>query len=359
MYYPPIIWIDTHAKTNSLFAIEWQSGEVARTRLGSDYRDILGWIEGLPLEGPYKAFYESGPTGFGLARYLNAAGVACEVCAASKVPKGDKRKKNDRRDAEALGRQGVAGTLRSVYVPTPREQTLRDLSHHRAQCSKDLKAAKQRVTSYMLAHDIRYTEGRKPWTKAFSEWAGSLPFDDEVDAWVFHDKIAEVERLMERKKAVTGRIEEAVAKDEGLRSGMARLCAVNGIGLVTAFTLVSEVNDFTRFSNGGALAAYLGLIPSEDSSGDKHSCGRITKQGNPRIRSCLIECVGVRRGARPKPGVILGCAVDPKAASLARRCGERMERRRTALAAKGKSPNKVKVALARELAEWVYYIMTA
>jgi transposase len=359
MFYPTIIGIDTHARSNTMFAIDRESGAFKRAKMSSEHEDTLKHVRALNMPEPYLVVYESGPTGFGLARYLNDEGIKCEVCATSKMPKDISQNKNDKRDAEAIARQAIAGTLRFVYIPTPHEQTLRDLSHHYAQCSKAVTAAKQRVSSFMLAHNIRYKKGCKLWTKTFLRWAEELAFEDKADAFIFHDKVAEARRLIERKEAVLALIEQLAATDAQLGQDMSRLQCVSGIGTVISFALVSEVNDFERFSNGAAFASYVGLVPSEDSSGEKRSTGRITKQGNSHLRRMLVEAMSPSRRKGSPPAKVCGQTVDPHIRAMAARCDERLAKRRADMKRRCKSPNKAKVALARELAEWVYYIMTA
>jgi transposase len=342
-----------------MFAIERESGVFKRIKMSSEYEDTLKHIRTLKMSEPYLVVYESGPTGFGLARYLNDEGIKCEVCATSKMPKDISKKKNDKRDAETIARQAIAGTLHFVYIPTPHEQTLRDLSHHYAQCSKAVTAAKQRVSSFMLTRNIRYKKGCKLWSKAFLRWAEELAFEDEADAFIFNDNVAEVKRLIERKEAVLALIEQLAITDAQLGRDMSRLLCISGIGTVISFALISEVNDFKRFSNGAAFASYIGLVPSEDSSGDKRSTGRITKQGNSHLRRMLVEAMNPSRRKGSPPVKVCGQIVDPHIRSMAARCDERLAKRRADMKRRCKSPNKTKVALARELSEWVYYIMTA
>jgi len=356
MVYSTIVGIDVHTGTNEVFALNRATGEARPATLPGEVDRVVEWVQAQGFEGPVVCVYESGPLGYGLARALHAAGFGCVVVATSKMPGRTGRRKNDRIDARRLARLYMAGELAEVWIPGEEAESLRSLSVLRGEAAKDLARAKQRVGSLLLFVGCRWEKGRKRWTKAFYSWAGglALPF---ADRFVLDEKLAEVRHLAERLDGIEKELDRQAAARPGLTEAMARLMCVHGIGRVTAFALVCLAGDFRRFASGAAFASYLGLMPSEDSTGDSVRTGRITKAGNRYVRRLLMEAVNCYsrpfRRQRPEdldPAVPLPVRV--KAAA----CSERLRRRRAALVARKKSGGKIKCALARELAEWVYYI---
>ena len=355
MKYCTNIGIDAHSKKNSVCAIVGPSGEVREATLTEDPRELVAWIRDQGFPGPVGCCYESGPTGFGLARALRGEGIACVVAATSKLPVRVDRRKNDRVDAEWLARMLAAGSVRPVRVPSVEEEALCHLSRLRGEVAADLRAAKQRVSSFLLLAGVPYTLTKRRWTKRFRTWAEGLEFDQAADAFVFRDKLAAVYRLEERLAAVEAEIMRVVGESPGLSARMARLECIHGIGRVAAFSLVCEVHDFERFRSGAAFASYLGLVPSERSSGGRESRGATAKTGNSHLRRILIEAASAY--SRQFRAV---ASEDPRVPALVRakahKCAVRLRGRRRALVERGVARNKAKVAVARELAEWVYWI---
>lgn len=358
MKYCTNIGIDAHSRKNNVCAIVDATGEVREAALSEDPAELVAWIREQDFPEPLGCCYESGPTGFGLARALREAGVACTVAATSKLPRRVDRRKNDRIDAEWLARMLAAGSVRPVRVPSAEEEALCHLSRLRGEVAADLRAARQRVSSFLLLTGVRYTLTKRRWTRTFRRWAESLEFPQPADTFVFRAKLAAVYRLEERLAAVEAEIMRAVGASPGLSARMARFECIHGIGRVAAFSLVCEVYDFERFRNGAAFASYLGLVPSERSSGERESRGRSAKTGNSHLRRILIESAqaysrSFKAARREDPGV-------PEAVrAKARKCSARLRARRLALVGRGVNANKAKVAVARELAEWIYWIAVA
>ena len=167
MRYSTIVGIDTHSKKNAVCAIVPATGEMREAVLSEDPGQLLSWISGQGFPEPVGCVYESGPTGFGLARALEAGGVACTVAATSKLSYRVDRQKNDRADAKWLARQMLAGGVRAVRVPTPEEESLCHLSRLRGEVAADLRKAKQRVSSFLLLTGTEYTLTKKKWSKTF------------------------------------------------------------------------------------------------------------------------------------------------------------------------------------------------
>ena len=355
MKYCTSIGIDAHSKKNSVCAIVAETGEVHEATLSGDPRELVAWISGSRLPRPLRCCYESGPTGFGLARALEEAGVECVVAATSKLPYRVDRQKNDRVDAEWLARMLAAGSVRAVRVPTPEEEALCHLSRLRGEVAADLRAARQRVASFLLLVGVAYTLTKRRWTKAFRKWAESREFDQPADTFVFREKLAAAYRLEERLAAVEAEILRIIGESPELSARMARFECIHGIGRVAAFSLVCEVHDFDRFRNGAAFASYVGLVPSESSSGKKVARGAIAKTGNSHLRRIIVEASSCY--SRPfKLARSEDERVPEPVRAKAEKCSARLRRRRQALVGRGMAKNKVKVAVARELCEWVYWI---
>lgn len=355
MRYSTIVGIDTHSKKNAVCAIVTQTGEVCETVLSEDPAQLVSWIEGHGFQKPVGCVYESGPTGFGLARSLADAGIACTVAATSKLSYRVDRQKNDRADARWLAQQFAAGMVRAVHVPTPEEESLCHLSRLRGEVASDLRRAKQRVSSFLLLTKTEYTLTRKRWSKAFYRWAEGYEFAQPADTFAFRYKMSAVLRLEERLSEVEAEILRVIALNPELSARMARFTCIHGIGKVAAFSLVCEVYGFERFRNGAAFASFIGLVPSESSSGKKVSRGAIAKQGNSHLRRILVEAANCY--SRPFKVVRGEDASVPEAVrAKAERCTDRLRKRMAALKERGLPPSKAKVAVARELAEWVYWI---
>lgn len=355
MRYSTIVGIDTHSKKNAVCAIVPATGEMREAILSEDPKQLLAWIVEQDFPKPVGCVYESGPTGFGLARSLVAGGVACTVAATSKLSHRVDRQKNDRFDARWLAQQMLAGGVRAVRVPTLEEESLCHLSRLRGEVASDLRKAKQRVSSFLLLTNTEYNLTKKKWSKTFYKWAASYEFAQPADTFTFRCKMSAVLRLEERLAEVEAEIMRIIAESPGLSGLMARFTCIHGIGKVSAFSLVCEVHDFERFRNGASFASYLGLVPSENSSGGKVSHGAIAKQGNPHLRRILVEaasCYSKQFKAVKSEDAAIPEAVRAKAD----RCAVRLRKRRAALKERNVSANKAKVAVARELAEWIYYI---
>ena len=355
MKYCTNIGIDAHSRKNSVCALIDSTGEVRSTTLSENPSELIRWVFSQSFPEPIGCVYESGPTGFGLARALRDAGLPCTVAATSKLPMRIDRQKNDRIDAEWLARMLAAGSIRPVRVPSVEEEALCHLSRLRGEIAADLRAAKQRVVSFLLLTGTEYTLGKKRWTKRFCSWAEAHEFAQPADTFVFREKLSAVYRLEERLRAIEDEIMRRIGESPELSSLMARLRCIHGIGPIAAFSLVCEVHDFGRFRNGAAFASYLGLTPSENSSGKRTSHGGVAKTGNAHLRRILIESAS--KYSHPfKIAKSEDESVPELVRSKAQSCAARLRRRRIALVARGVNKNKAKVAVARELAEWIYWI---
>jgi len=346
------VGLDVHARSVAAAAIDGATGEVFRARLVPDAEVVLGWIGGLP--GPCAAVYETGPTGFGLARAMAAAGVRCEVAASSKIvrPAGD-RVKTDARDALLLARLLRLDEVSSVRVPTEAEESARDLVRAREAARADLMRARHRLSKLLLRHGIVYSGG-KAWTCAHDAWLlrQSLPLAGTRAA--FEDAYETVVLTTGRRDRLDARI-IAMAMDGPFTPLVHRLACLRGVSTLTGFSLAVELGDWDRFT-GASIGAYLGLVPCEHSSGGSRSQGSITKTGNAHVRRLLIESAWHHR--KPyRPSAVLRRRwelASPAAVARAQAGNHRLHQRWVTYAEHKKRPVIANVAVARELAGWCW-----
>jgi len=231
--------------------------------------------------------YEAGPCGYGVHRYLTSAGHDCVVVAPSLIPRrAGERVKTDRRDALALAKLHRAGELTAVWVPEPAHEAMRDLVRARAAAVGALRRARQQVSGFLLRHDRIYPG--KAWSLAHRRWLTTVRFEHPAHQIVLQESIHAIEDAEKRRDRLTQQIENLIP-DWSLAPLVRSLQAMRGVALVVAVTLVAEVGDLTRFRSPRQLMAYLGLVPSEHSSGQTIRRGGITKAGNSHARRAMIE----------------------------------------------------------------------
>jgi len=326
--------------------------------IGTRQCDIDKLIRKLRSKAPTPVFvYEAGPCGYWLYRYLKRQGLACWVVAPSMIPKrsGD-RVKTDRRDALKLARLARAGELKSVYVPEPGDEAIRDLSRAREDACGDLKAARQRLKSFLLRNDIRYT-GRANWSAAHLRWLAKLVLPTPAQQIVFQEYLRAINERCEQLQRLEAELLDQ-ARTWRLAPVVDALQALRGVQFIVAVTTVAELGDLTRFDNPRQLMAYLGLVPSENSTGDRRRQGGITKCGNTHARRVLIEAakayrhpakvseaMQARQQELPKPIQDIGWLAQLRLCKRYRR-----------LRARGKHPNTVAAAIARELVAFMWAI---
>jgi transposase len=300
--------------------------------------------------------YEAGPCGYGIQRHLSARGQECVVVAPSLIPKraGD-RVKTDRRDAASLARLHRAGELTAVWVPDPGHEAMRDLVRARLDAVHALRRARQQLSGFLLRQGCHY--GRPARTKLHRRWLAGLKFEQAVHHLVLEDYIAAVEAAEARRDRLTAQI-EAMLPDWSLAPVVAALQTMRGMALVNAATLLAELGDLSRFANPRQLMAYLGLVPSEYSSGASIKRGGLTKAGNCATRRLLIEAAWCYRfPARISRPLLLRQEEQPKPiCEIAWKAQLRLCARYRKLARTGKPANVVTVAIARELVGFVWAI---
>lgn len=298
--------------------------------------------------------YEAGPCGYAIHRRLEALGIACRVVAPSLVPRrpGD-RVKTNRRDAISLARLLRAGELTAVWVPDPAHEAMRDLVRARSQAVEALTRCRQRIAGLLLRQEIGY-DG-KPWTKKHRLWLRRLELAEPAHRVLWSELLLALDEAEARRDRLSERIAELVA-DWSLGWLVEALQVLRGYGLVTAATVVAEVGDPRRFDSPRQLMAYLGLVPSERSTGDRQRRYGLTKAGNRRARTALIEAAWTyARPAKPKP-----LAGEPPALrAIADKARHRLGLRYRRLLARGKRPQVAVAAVARELLGFVWAIAHA
>jgi transposase len=342
------VGLDVHARSTHAAAIDVVSGELRRARFGAGSEELLAWLGALPQ--PLRGCYEAGPTGFALYRAAQAAGLGVEVIAPSKTPRapGD-RVKTDRKDAELLARLLLAGQLKAVTVPPPPFEAARHLARAREQVRGDLMRCRHRVSKLLLLHGRVYE--RSAWTKMHRRWLAQQRFEQTATELAYLDCLAAVDGLVARKAALDERLSR-VALAGDWSPTVARLRCFRGIDTLTAFVLALEIGEFARFQRPGQLASWLGLVPSLNQSGQTTSYGPITKTGSGYARRLLVEAAW---HYLPQPSV--GPALAERRAGqpahvlqISLRAQRRLHRLYQRLRERGKPGNVTTVAVARELA---------
>src|SRR3954467_7660640 len=279
--------LDVHVSATVAAIIDRDSGELRRQRLSGRGSEVCEFVAALP--GPVRATYEAGPTGFVLARRLVAAGVDCLVCAPGLIPRGPSdRVKTDQRDAERLVRLLVAGELHRVTVPTIEEEALRDLVRAREDLRGDLMRARHRLAKLLLRHDIRFDGPQRNWTQAHLHWLTSVHFDQPGTQHAFEDYLGGVEALLVRRGQLERDIAALLPASPWAQPAQ-RLMCLRGIDTLTAAGLCAEIGDFARFRHPEQVMSYLGVTPSEPSSGSQRRLGPITKSASQHARRLLVE----------------------------------------------------------------------
>jgi transposase len=359
MNYRTSIGLDVHARSIKAAAFIPETGEIVHKSFAYEAEAIANWA--LKLPHPVHAVYESGPTGFDLARNLNRQGVECEVGAISKMlrPVGD-RVKTDRRDAVFLARMLAVGNIVSVYMPSPTIEAARDLSRCREDAREDLTRAKHQLSKFLLRKGILYADGT-PWTLKHSNWLTKLSFDLAGEQFVFEEYLGAIATAEGRRDRLNAKIKE-MAKTSEFASTVTRLRCLRGIDTISAFAIAAEIGDFNRFARPTAFGSFIGLTPSEFSSGESISRGGITKTGNSHVRRLLVEAGHLQgRPYNPKSVTVSQAmrSVPAPIAALADKANRRLHKRTVHLKARGKHPCLVNAAIARELASWVWIMATS
>jgi len=304
--------------------------------------------------GPVQVCYEAGPCGYALQRQMTTARVSCQVIAPALIPrKPGERIKTNARDARKLAELHRAGLLTEVRPPTPEEEAVRDLCRARDDAREDLQRSRHRLGKLLLRRGLHFS-GRN-WTRAHREWIHSLTWAQPAERVVVDDYQLAIDHLEARLIELDARLSE-IAQTDPYREPVGWLRCFRGIDTLTAILILAELHDFRRFPSARALMAYLGLVPGEDSTGDKHRRGRITRTGNTLVRRLLVETAWHYQH-RPSIGIALvkrRKGQPGRVIAIADKAQQRLCRRFRRLTEQHKPAPKVAVAIARELTGFLW-----
>ena len=354
------VGLDVHASKVLAASMDSETGEMIVRRLPGVTAEVVAFCAGLP--GPVRVAYEAGPTGFGLARALQAAGVGCVIAAPGKIERpATDRVKTDRRDAERLLRLLMIGGLHPVRVPTLTEEGLRDLVRAREDVRGDLMRARHRLSKLLLRHDVRFEDTGGAWTQRHRQWLGAVDLGHRGAQATLLDYVGAIDTLLVRRATLEATIDELVPGSPWADT-VARLRCLRGIDTLSAVGLCAEVGDFARFQRAAHIMSFLGLVPSEHSSGQTRRQGAITKSGSGHGRRLLVEAAwhyrrspakgqALKRRQTGQPAHVL--AISWTAQQRLHRTWQRLDNER------GKRRTIVAVAVARELAGFCWAVANA
>ena len=352
--------MDTHKKQHRV-AIAYPNDEVivefSVKNTPSEIRKMVRKIK-KNAPGKVKFCYEAGICGFTLQRRIEALKCKCSVIAPSLTPrKPGERKKTDRRDAKKLLGLFMSDMLTEVYPPDEQQEAARELTRCREAAQENLKRIRQQLQKMLVRHGYVFIDGQH-WTQKHYRWLEAIQFNQPLLQDVFECYFTEMRHCLQRVQTLDKELEK-LAQSEDYREAVGILCCFYGIKTLTAISIIAEVFDFGRFASPRDLMSYLGLTPSESSSGEKEHKGPITKTGNRRVRRLLTEVAwhhrhayGISKVLRKRREGQPQWAID-----IADRAGIRLRRRYRRLVHKGKLPCKAVTAVARELAGFIWSAM--
>ncbi len=354
------IGLDVHKNTIDVAIATGRSNGKVRSygKINSTLDALNKLIEKLHGNNPELRFvYEAGPCGYQIYRHLRSKKIDCAVVAPSMIPKrsGD-RIKTDRRDAINLVRLFRAGELTSIYVPTVEDEAIRDLVRCRDDIRQIERKARQRLLAFLLRHGHHYC-GKKHWTKGFYNWLATIKFSHPAQQIAFQEYIDTADECSQRIKRVTELIKVHV--EQWCRFPFVRAYqAMRGVSFIVAVTVVSEIGDMNRFQNPKQLMAYLGLIPSEHSSGKSIRRGSITKTGNSHVRRVLVEAAWTYHLPARVSTILLKRqqGLSKNICDISWKAQTRLCTRYHRLIARGKTRQSVVIAIAREFSAFIWAI---
>lgn len=357
-----IIFVGLDVHKNSIAVALADDGRDAEVRsygiIGGELNDLDRLIKKLSSNGKELRFvYEAGPCGYDLFRFLTAKGFDCAVCSPAHLPKkSGVRVKTDRRDAVTLARLHRAGELTYVFVPRAEDEAMRDLTRAREDAKKAQRVSRQQLGGMLLRLGIRY-KGKTNWTLEHFRWLSDQKMPSPAQQVAFQEYINAVEETTERVDRLTSQI-QAMVPSWRMAPVVKALAALRGVSLIVAATMLAELGDLARFQHPKLLMAFLGVVPSEHSSGDTKRRGNITKTGNGHARRVLVEAAQayshparITRFLRSRQE---GLSQEIKEISW--KCQVRLCARFRRMMERGKSRNLTITAIARELAAFMWAI---
>ncbi len=365
--YTTYVGMDVHARSIEASAIDVGTGEVFNRSFGNcpGAADVAGWLAALPQ--PVYCAYESGCTGFVLARGLRGLGFDCDVIAVSTLPRStkDRKQKCDRLDARAIRREiaNPDSGYSVVWVPDEKTEAERDLARCYRVAVDAAKHARQRLLMFLLRHghvwDERTKTGRrrKAWTRDFGRWLDSISFAEPSAERAFAAYRRQVREACREVKELKAEVRALAARPEH-KPYVDALTCLKGVEVENAMLARAEIGDFSRFRSGRKVSCWLGTVPTDGSSGEDGRHGRITKAGDKYLRRALVEGYsGVAAWKSGRKAVPRGAEPSAATQSIAARANERLFARYGHLAReKHKNANKAKVAVVSELVRWIWVI---
>lgn len=350
------VGLDVHARSVAAAAIDTVTGELRQERLSADPQVVTAWLGRLP--SPVATTYEAGPTGFGLARAIRTVGVRCEVAAPSKINRAPgNRVKTDKGDALLLARLLRNDDIVSVVVPTITQEGARDLVRARDAVRKDLMRARHQLAKMLLRHGHVYFGGHA-WTGAHDAWMRRIRFDQAGTQLAFDVAYENVQLTVARRDRLDKEI-AVMSADSEYTDITRRLCCLRGISTLTGFALAVEIGDWDRLT-GASIGSYLGLVPSEHSSGASRRQGGITRTGNSHARRLLIEAAWHHQRPYRRSKALVDRWAQAPAPVVARADlgNQRLYQRWIRLHERNKINQVACAAIARELSGWCWSLAT-
>jgi transposase len=354
------VGMDVHKESIEIaLAEDGMSGEVRRFgRIGGTKDAFRKALRKLISKGKELRFcYEAGPTGYELYRLITSLGYSCMVVAPSLIPKksGDKVK-TDKRDAEQLARLFRAGELTAVYVPNAEDEAMRDLVRAREEAMQTRTKARQRLKAFLLRHDIRCPESEN-WSEAHLRWLAEIRLPHPTSQIAYQEYLDAVTEAAKREQRIMKEIEKHI-REWRLWPAVEALMSLKGVRMITASTTIAELGDLSRFDHPKKLMSYLGLTPTESSTGDRVKRGAITKTGNNRVRRVLIEAAwNYRFNPKVNPDIQRRQEHLPqRIRSISWEAQLRLNHRYKTMLKKDKIKNVIVVSIARELSAFMWSI---
>lgn len=361
------VGMDVHKESYTLCCYTFAGDKVEyQQKIGSDYKLVLKYLEGIrkryPENSEYVCGYEAGCLGYTLYHQLTDHGVNCVILAPTTMElKNTKRVKTDKKDAANIARCLAFRTYSPVHIPTEEDNAIKEYIRMRDDQKKALKIIKQQILALVLRHGYRFEGGRSYWTIAHVKWLKSLRLEGVLQESL-DEYLITYEYLVDKIDRFDKRIEEMASGDR-YQEKVKKLSCLIGVKTHTALSAIVEVGDFDRFAQANRFAAYLGLVPSEESSGEKENRGGITKAGNTHLRRLLVEAAqGYTRGRIGHKSVALKKRQNgntPEVIAYADKANERLRRKFYKMTLTNKiHRNVAATAIARELACFIWGLMT-
>ena len=349
------VGLDVHKETVMISAIsEMDSLPFITIQKRNEKAILKKYFLKLKEKGELFCCYEAGFCGFTMHRFLKDLGIRCDVIAPGLIPRkpGD-RIKTDKRDARNLAINLKAGSLTAIYVSTPHDEAVRDYLRMRDTFKTNSKKIKQRILSFLLHLGIKYDDGSN-WTGKHMKWLNNVSFDESLHKEILKEYLIALAELEEKMHLIAHRIEE-IASQKEYKPLVEKFACLKGISTLTALSLTTEIGDFKRFQTAGKFMKYLGLVPTEHSSGSKRVQGGITKAGNSYLRKLLVESSWHYRYYQPSKRLTQRRkGVDSEIVAYADKAGRRLCKKYNRLLLNGKVKTKAVTAVARELSGFIW-----